>query len=150
MSIANEPACYLLVRKYGKLLFVMRSNTGFMDGKYSLPAGHVEAEETYSAGATREAFEEVGLHIEKAKIKHVFTLHRHSDDSHPVWTDVFFEVTDWAGEPVNNEPHKHSSLAWFDDSSLPDSIMDYQLYALTQIAAGESYGEFGWPVAETD
>lgn len=143
-GVANEPACYLLIREGDKLLFVKRSNTGYMDGKYSLPAGHVEENETYAAGAVREAFEEVGLRVSPTSVKHIFTLHRHSDAAHPAWTDVFFEATEWAGEPVNNEPEKHSEIAWLACNDLPEDIMNYQRFALTQIFEGKTYGEFGW------
>ena len=145
MSVVNEPACYLLIRKGDKLLFVMREHTGFMDGHYSLPAGHVELDESYSTGAVREVFEEVGLKVSKDTIRHVFTQHRHTPTgSHPYWTDVFFEATEWSGEPVNNEPDKHSGLEWISIHDLPENVMGYQRYALLQIAEGKSYGEYGW------
>jgi 8-oxo-dGTP diphosphatase len=58
---ANIPSCYTLIREGDKALFVLRENTGYMDGKYSLPAGHVEAGESFIQAAIRETFEEVGL-----------------------------------------------------------------------------------------
>lgn len=31
----NYPACYVILRKEDKILFVLREHTGFMDGFYS-------------------------------------------------------------------------------------------------------------------
>lgn len=149
MSVVSEPACYLLFRKGDKLLFVFREHTGYMDGNYSLPAGHVEEAETYMAGAMREAQEEVGLTVRQTDLRHVFTMHRWSEGQNPpARTDVFFETTEWGGEPLNNEPEKHSKIEWLSVGDLPENIMDYQRYALLQIVAGESYGEFGWSKVE--
>ena len=36
------PASYAVLIKDNKVLLVRRFNTGYEDGKYSLPAGHVE------------------------------------------------------------------------------------------------------------
>lgn len=145
MSTISEPACYVLVRKAGKLLFVLREHTGYMNGFYSLPAGRVEAGETYLQGALREAKEEVGLVLNAAKLRHVFTQHRWTAGTEAqARTDVFFEAIDWAGEPVNNEPTVHSEIAWLPAADLPANIMDHQLHALQRIAAGETYGEFGF------
>jgi ADP-ribose pyrophosphatase YjhB (NUDIX family) len=52
----NVPSCYVLVRDGDKILFVLREHTGFMDGKYSLPAGHVEEGERFTQAAARAAF----------------------------------------------------------------------------------------------
>lgn len=150
MSTISEPACYVLFKKDGKLLFVMREHTGFMDGYYCLPAGRVEAGETYQQGAAREAMEEVGLSVTTANLQHVFTQHRYGEGQlPPVRTDVFFEATEWSGEPVNKEPERHSGIAWLPIDDLPENIMDYQRYALLKMATGETYGEFGWAIEET-
>jgi 8-oxo-dGTP diphosphatase len=141
----NYPACYVIIRKQDAYLFVFREHTGFMDGFYSLPAGRVEEGETFLAGAAREALEEVGLQVDPSNFRHVFTQHRYTDRSEfKQWADVFFEASEWDGDPVNIETDKHSRIEWLPADNLPDNIMDYQRHALTQIAAGETYGEFGW------
>jgi len=142
----NYPACYVLVKKGNKLLFVLRENTGYMDGNYSLPAGRVEEAETFLAGAAREALEEVGLQLDTNKLKHAFTMHRFSETSDkPYWVDVFFEAPIVNEVPSNAAPHEHSKIDWLDIDNLPDNIMDYQKFAVEQIILGKTYGEFGWP-----
>src|SRR3989338_2613481 len=39
-------AAYAFVIKEHKILLILRKNTGWMDGKYGLPAGHLEKDET--------------------------------------------------------------------------------------------------------
>jgi 8-oxo-dGTP diphosphatase len=138
------PSVYVLLRKEGKIAFVLRQNTGYKDGTYTLPAGHAEGDEYYRVSAAREVQEEVGVRVAPEKFRHVFTMQRHCGDH--IRVDFFFEATDWEGEPYNAEPHVHSELAWFDEADLPyDKIMDYQAIVLQAIAAGETYGEFDDP-----
>jgi 8-oxo-dGTP diphosphatase len=140
----NVPSVYVLLRREGKIVFVLRSNTGYMDGKYCLPAGHVEGLESFRQATMREAEEEVGIKLSSKQLRHAHTMHRHHGDH--VRVDVFFEADGWTGDPVNNEPGVHSELAWFDESDLPfDKIVDWQAAALRCIARGEQYSELGWP-----
>lgn len=140
----NEPAVYVLFRRGDELLFVLRSNTGYMDGLYSLPAGHVETGEPYTVAAAREALEEVGLSVSPDDVSFLYMQHRYSSDNGTVWTDVFFDAGEWKGDPINGEPEKHSEITWFYDDELPENIMPYQRYALDRIAEGHSYGEYDW------
>ena len=55
------PSVYLVLIKNNKILLLRRFNTGFMDGYYSLPAGHVESNETLTSAMVREAKEEIGM-----------------------------------------------------------------------------------------
>lgn len=139
----NIPSSYVILRRGDEALFVLREHTGFMDGSYSLPAGHVEYAESFSHGAARETLEEVGVLVNPADLRHAFTMHRYQSDD-AIKVDVFFEAEDWQGEPHNAEPHKHSKIAWLSLRDLPKTIMDYQRYALEQIMAGKTYAERDW------
>lgn len=57
------PEVSVLIRKGDKILFVLRTNTGWMDGFYALPGGHLEADENFTNAGVREAHEEVGITI---------------------------------------------------------------------------------------
>jgi 8-oxo-dGTP diphosphatase len=139
-------ACFAILRRGNEVAFVLRQNTGWMDGYYGLPAGKVEKNETFTAGVVREAKEEAGVTIDPADIKHAITVHRKASDS--LWVDVYFEVSRWQGEPYNAEPHVHGALDWLDMNDLPENIVPAFRYALEQVAAGETYGEFGWENVE--
>ena len=45
---------YLLLIRDGKILLSRRYKTGYEDGKYSLPAWHIEKNETSTEGGMRE------------------------------------------------------------------------------------------------
>src|SRR5689334_15682904 len=109
---SNAPAVYMLVRQDNKLLFVHRTNTGYMDDTYSLPAGRVEPGERFLTGAVREAAEEVGVTVRPEDAKHVLTQHRF-ETPELIWVDVFFAAQTWTGEPRNAEPEHHDEIAWF-------------------------------------
>ena len=135
-------ASYVLLREGNKVAFVLRKNTKWMDGYYGLPSGKVEWNETFSAGATREAEEEVGVTIKPEHVHHAITVHRHDQDTD--WVDTYFEVDEWAGEVTNMEPEVHSEIAWLDITNLPENVIPTVKFAVEQIAAGARYAEFGW------
>lgn len=137
-------ASYVLVRRRGKIAFVLRSNTKWMNGYYGLPSGKVEQNEAYSQAAVREAREEIGIAVKQSGLRHVLTMHRQEGDEAMTWVDVFFEAEDWQGEPYNAEPHVHSELSWFDLNNLPENVIPSVRFALERIAAGEHYCEYGW------
>lgn len=140
----NVPAVYVILRKHGKILFTLREHTGFQDGTYSLPSGHVEENENALSAAVREVKEEVGVEVPLDKLKLLYTMHRMA--ANDVRIDFFFEATSWKGEPYNNEPHKHGPIAWFSPEEFAEKpIMDYQAVVLREVLKGEIYSEWGWP-----
>jgi 8-oxo-dGTP pyrophosphatase MutT (NUDIX family) len=142
---ANFPAVYMLVRKDNKLLFVLRSNTGFMDGFYCLPGGRVEPGEPYRAAAIREAKEEVDVTVRPEHAKQVYLQLRYKDPK-DIWVDTFFEAEQWSGTPMNALPDEHGEMVWFNIDKLPAAkILDYQLSGIQDWLNGGTYGEFNWP-----
>ena len=55
------PASYLVLKKDGKILLTRRQGSGYYDGWYGLPAGHVEAGELPTECLIREAKEEIDV-----------------------------------------------------------------------------------------
>lgn len=58
LDVAQTPylAAYLIFRNdEGKIAFVLRENTHWMNGYYGLPSGKVEADERVLVAAAREA-----------------------------------------------------------------------------------------------
>lgn len=135
-------AAFIMFHKGNKAAFILRQNTGWMDGYYDLPAGKVEPGESYLATVVREAKEEVGAEVRPADLKHLLTVHRNSDNM--TWVDIVFEARQWQGELYNAEPIKHGSLEWLDLNNLPDNIVPAGRHRLEQIAAGKHYAEYGW------
>ena len=73
-------AVHLLFIKDEKVLLLRRFNTGYENGNYSLVAGHVDAGETVTQTAIREAQEEAGVQIAPENIEVVHVIHRKSND----------------------------------------------------------------------
>ena len=135
-------ASYVILRKNGKVAFVLRENTTWMNGYYGLPSGKVEKNERFLKATVREAKEEAGVDIELGNLEPVHMVHRKEPDM--TWVDLYFEATKWEGEPHNAEPHVHSELAWLDPKKLPKNTIPCIRYALEQIEAGKIYSEYGW------
>lgn len=138
-------AAFVVLRENNKIAFVLRANTGWMDGKYGLPAGKVEKNETFTHAAVREAREEAGVTIAEANLRHVLTSHRAGDTPQEnQWVDIIFEATTWQGEPYNAEPEVHSELTWLDPDNLPENMIPSVRIYMEKIRSGETYVQPGW------
>lgn len=135
-------AVYIMFKKAGKIAFLLRGHTGWMDGHYSLVAGRVDKGESFATAALREAKEEAGVSISPKDLKLVATFHRNEPDS--VWVDLLYEVTSWEGTLENAEPDKHDELAWLDPHNLPDNMVDSVRFYIEQHLDGKNYAEYGW------
>lgn len=135
-------AVYMIFKKEGKIAFLRRSHTGWMDGHYGLISGRVDKGESIAHAAIREAQEEAAVVINRPDLKLVGTFHRNEPDS--VWVDFLFEVQKWDGKLQNAEPDKHDKLDWFDLANLPENIVPSVRFYMEQYAAGANYAEYGW------
>ena len=73
-------AVHLFFFQDNKILLLRRFNTGYEDGSYGVVAGHVDAGETVTQAAVREAREEVGVILEPADLQIVHVMNRKSED----------------------------------------------------------------------
>ncbi|MBP6945252.1 NUDIX domain-containing protein [Patescibacteria group bacterium] len=135
-------AVYLILQKDGCILLSRRVNTGYCDGMYGLPSGHVEEGESLISAMVREAKEEIGLDVRREDLQYAYCVSRLAADGHRI--DHIFTLDTWEGEPINQEPEKCDDLAWFAIDSLPDTIIPYVRRIIESIAKGERYGEEGW------
>lgn len=110
----------ILINKNNEVLLQKRCNTGYMDGKYALVAGHLEPNESMLSGIIREIKEEIGIELEKEKVNFV-CLVRSGNDNEYINTYFKYEVFD--GNVVNMEPDKCSELKWFNINVLPSNIV---------------------------
>ena len=124
-----------------EILLLRRFNTGYEDGKYSLVAGHLDAGESVTQAAIREAAEEAGVTLKPDDIQVVHIMNRKSEDGR---VDFFVRVKSWIGEITNQEPDKCDDLAWFPLTALPDNMIPYVRAALERCQQGLNYSEFGW------
>ncbi len=142
---SNIPASYLILMKDNQILLSRRFNTGFEDGKYSVVAGHVEQNETFTKCIIREAEEEAGLILQPENLKVAHVMHRNSHTTeNNERVDIFFVARDWSGEPQNLESHKCDDLSWFEIDNLPENIIPYIRQAIDCIKNQIHYSEHGW------
>ncbi len=131
---------YVIFCKDGKFLLTRRYNTGYRDGEYSLPAGHIEDREFAVAAALREAEEEVGVKIREEDLLPVHIMHRHCDDHERI--EFFFAAEKWEGELKNMEPAKCDDVSWFSVDKIPSNVIPYVRSALDQYNKGNFLSEF--------
>jgi 8-oxo-dGTP diphosphatase len=138
-------AVHILLWRDGKVLLLRRANTGYMDGHYGLPAGHVEAGERALAAATRELVEECALNVEESDLNFFCVSHRHTDGEPDDRIDLFYSCTRWQGSPVNAEPEKCDEIIWVDPGALPLKVIPYIRAAIGHAEQDIiSYTEVGW------
>lgn len=124
-----------------EILLLRRFNTGYRDGEYSVPAGHLDGGETVMAAAAREAAEEVGVRIEAQHLIFSSVMHRNEGDER---IDFFVHVQRWTGEPFNAELNKCDDLRWVDVNALPANSVPYVRRAIEDHRNGIRFDEFGW------
>lgn len=135
-------ASYVIFRKGDSVLLGRRQNTFYMCGKYGIPAGHIEENESATQAAIREAREEVGVHIDPKDLHVTHIMKRVSGDRE--YVDFFFVAEKWEGEPVICEPDKCDDLQWFPISDLPDIISYERLVVERYLSNGQFFSEYGY------
>ncbi len=135
------PAVYLLLRRGDEILLMRRQGSGYYDGWYSAPAGHVEAGELPLDGLARETKEELGIVINPQDARLVHTMYRTKHDETGDRIDLFFVVEKWSGEITNAEPHKCEDIKWFSIKNLPEKTMHHVRDVIQNIENGINYSE---------
>jgi ADP-ribose pyrophosphatase YjhB (NUDIX family) len=125
-----------------KVLIARRCNTGYQDGMYQIPAGHVEKDELPTDALIREVREEVGVNLEKKHLKlvHVSARPRHDETGNRI--DFFYMITFWFGTPTIMEPNKCDDLRWSDYGNLPENTTPHVKLCLKYAKEGRFSSEF--------
>lgn len=92
-----------VVKKDGKYLLVQEAKKE-CKGKWSIPAGHLEPNETIAEGAKREILEECGLEVEITGILHV---RKNSE-----WVNIAFSTNIIGGE-IRFDKKEILDAKWF-------------------------------------
>jgi len=136
------PTVYLILKKDDRILLSRRYNTGFHDGEYSFPAGHLNGNETLIQTMIREAREEIGVKLNPEDLKLVHVMHRKEPNEERV--NFLFSAEKWKGEPEILEPHRCDDLRWFDINNLPDNTIPYIKQMIMCVLQEIFYSEYGW------
>lgn len=128
----------IMLIKNGKILLLRRQNTGYEDGKYSLPGGHVEKAEEIKEAAIREAKEEIGINIDYKDLSVVHVLNRKVKDN--AYVDFVLKASKWNGNIEIKEKDLCDELVWADISNLPDNTIPFVKNVIENKSFYISYG----------
>ena len=121
---------YLIIKNNeGKLLLQRRQGTKLWPGFLALPAGHIDEGENAYEAAIREAKEELNIIISQDNIIDTFVVNRRNKSLLPYY-DVYFEINDYKGDIIINEPEKCSELKWYGIEELPEDMIEFEKIAL--------------------
>jgi ADP-ribose pyrophosphatase YjhB (NUDIX family) len=127
----------LLENERGEVLFVRRANTGYADGQWSVPAGHVDAGETLIEASIRETAEELAIDLAESEVRPVLVQHKRDSDGEER-IDFFFAASLPDGQtPVIAEPHKCDGLDWAPMGTPPEPLVEYVGAALAAVVEGK-------------
>lgn len=132
-------AVYLFLIERNSLFLLKRYNTGWKDGEYTLPSGHLEKNETILSAMIREAKEEAGIVIRKKDLSVAHVMHRFSDCE---YIDFFLVAQKWIGIPYNAEPSKCGEASWYSLSDLPANTVNHVRAALHNVRKKVIFSEF--------
>lgn len=139
MRSKSTVAVHAFLVKDDKLLLMQRANSGYFDGWWSVPAGHVEAGETYWEALQRELYEETlvkpGADIQP---KHIMQRIRPNDDR----IDYFYLLDSWVGNPEIGEPDKCGQLQWTKIGLWPTETIPYIKFAWEKISQNLPFSYF--------
>ena len=133
---------HLLLLDGEKILMSRRFKTGYEDGNFSVPAGHVEEGESCIAAMIRETKEEIGLIISRENLTLAHVMHRRTAERESV--DFFFSCQTWNGKPEIKEPDKCDLLEWYPSRILPKNTIGYIQHAVRSVLQQQKYSEFGF------
>lgn len=134
--ITYKLASIVILEKESKVFLMRRYNTGWEDGKYNLPSGHVEANETPKETAIRECNEETGVIIQNEDLDFV---HMDFLDN---YIHLYFRARKWEGKPTTKEKDKCDDTIWAEYSNLPTNLAGRTLEALNHIKDKNNYSEY--------
>lgn len=136
-------ASFVILERDGMIVLARRANTGYMDGMYQMPSGHIEAGEYPFEAAIREAKEEVGVDIAPQDLHLVHVSYCITQDIVPDYVDFFFTATKWTGEPFNAEPEKCDEIVWVSADALPSDTVPAVAEVMSYIARGMPFSHIG-------
>lgn len=107
-----------IIEKNGKVLLVQEKKE-MCYGKWNLPAGHLEPNESIMQGAIREIKEETGCDVELTGIATI--ANRISED------DIFMEIiftTNLLNEKIKINPEEILDVKWWDINDILNNMDD--------------------------
>jgi len=123
-----------------RVLLLRRAHTGFMDGWYALPGGHLHHGESLRDAAARECREETG--VDAGALEPLCLLPYRSGRHQGI--NLVFRATDWSGEPRLAEPELFDDLVWAAPAALPQPCAPWLPRLFERVAGGGWFEELYW------
>lgn len=138
LNLTIRVGSFLLLEKKNKILLIRRFNTGWHDGDYSLPAGHVYAGEKITFAIVREAKEELGISIHEKDLSMIHVMYLHTNYDYIVF---FFKTNKWEGEPQNLEKDKCDHMKWYSLDEFPPNTLPFISEAIKSYRQGKVFSD---------
>ena len=135
-------AVHLFLIRNDQILMLRRFNTGYEDGNYSVPSGHLNGNETATQAMIREAAEEINIQIDPEDLTMIHVMHRLAAQGERI--DFFFYCGKWEDEIKINEPDKCDDLTWYPIRILPSNTVEYVKSTIEHFIKKEPFSEHGW------
>ena len=120
-----------------EVLLALRKNTGYGDGEYELPGGHVEEGEDLMHAMVREAMEELLIVMKEENLKIVHILHHYNGNR----VNFVLTTDKYEGVPSIGEPDKCEKLEWFNINQLPSNTAMKVKKSIEEINTGIFYSK---------
>lgn len=110
----------IIYNNKNEILLLRRQNTGYEDGKLSLPGGHLEKNERVVDALIRELEEEIGITFKESELELFKVLNREVNDRN--YLDFIFKTNINERIPSNLEKEFCSELVWKNTNDLENTI----------------------------
>lgn len=128
-----------LIIKDNQILLGLRQNTGWGDGCYNFPGGHIDGKEWPTKAICRELKEEIGIEVNPINVKFENMIYYIRPDHERI--QLLMKINSWSGQIENMELDKCIKLEWFGLDKLPKNLTDYCKTALTMYVNKTQYFE---------
>lgn len=121
----------------------------FAQGMWDLPVGKNEPGEPITRTAVRELAEETGLVVSPDALNLAHVIHGARGVEAPSgFLTVVFAAHEWSGSLRNEEPEKHSEVAWVSTEALPQELVPTTGTALRRyLQNGAGVSLDSWPTS---
>ncbi len=128
----------LLLRR-GAVLLLRRAGTGYLDGWYALPGGHLQRGEGIVECAVREVREETGIVLVASQLRPGAVMPYRFKDNQGI--DFIMMCDAFIGEPRIAEPDRADDLGFWPVDALPHNTVPFIRHTLELGENGEWFLE---------
>ena len=131
---------HTLLMEADRWFMLRRANSGYLDGTWTLPGGHVQAGEGVIEAARRECREESGVVVAATDLDLNAVMPYLAGDQQGV--NFIARAVRWEGEPRLAEPARFDDCCWADPLDLPQPLAPFIPDLRDMLSSGEWFREF--------